>query len=259
MLGQSSLQTFERFTHHLNLEATQSAMSLTQTTLRIASGRPQDASLDDVVALGSAAARSVTKRAIDIVGALVGLIALSPVLAVVALLVRLDSRGPILFCQKRVGLNGREFSCLKFRTMVANAEAQLRDLESRNESAGGILFKIKEDPRVTTLGRFLRRSSLDELPQLWNVLVGQMSLVGPRPLQLRDSSRLQALAPESYQRRLSVMPGVTGPWQVGGRSEVDSLGMLQLDLDYVKNWTLATDLDILYKTVGVVIRRQGAC
>ena len=201
----------------------------------------------------------MTKRALDLVGSFLGLVALSPLLAVIAILVRLDSKGPVLFCQKRTGLNGREFCCLKFRTMVVDAEVRLRDLESKNESAGGVLFKIKDDPRVTNLGRFLRRSSLDELPQLWNVLVGQMSLVGPRPLQLRDSQRLEALAPESYSRRLSVMPGVTGPWQVGGRSDVDSLRMLQLDLEYVERWTLATDMDILFKTVGVVLRRQGAC
>ena len=199
------------------------------------------------------------KRGLDVVGSFCGLVALSPVLAVVAVLIRLDSEGPILFRQTRTGLGGREFSCFKFRTMVVGAEAKLRDLEACNESAGGVLFKIKEDPRVTRLGRFLRKSSIDEIPQLWNVLVGQMSLVGPRPLQLRDSHRLEALAPESFQRRLSVMPGVTGPWQVGGRSEVDSLGMLRLDLDYVENWTLGTDLEILVKTVGVVLYRKGAC
>ena len=121
---------------------------------------------------------------------------LSPLLALVALLIRLDSRGPILFRQQRMGLGGREFRCLKFRTMVPDAEQRLRDLEARNESAGGVLFKIKDDPRVTPLGRFLRRSSLDELPQLWNVLVGEMSLVGPRPLQLRDSEKLAELDPE---------------------------------------------------------------
>ncbi len=239
-------------------------MSMPQSTLRFTTGRSlEEPTLDDVVAISSAvaaaAARSVTKRALDLVGSVIGLFLLSPVLALVAILIRLDSKGPILFCQKRTGLNGHEFLCLKFRTMVVDAEARLRDLESKNESAGGVLFKIKDDPRITPLGRFLRRSSLDELPQLWNVLVGQMSLVGPRPLQLRDSQRLRALAPESFNRRLTVMPGVTGPWQVGGRSDVDSLGMLQLDLEYVENWTLATDVEILVKTVGVVVRRQGAC
>ncbi len=209
--------------------------------------------------LPAPAARSLTKRIMDVVGSASGLIALAPILAVVALLIRLDSPGPILFRQKRKGLGGRDFFCLKFRTMVSDAEARLRDLEARNESAGGVLFKIKHDPRVTPLGRFLRKASIDELPQLWNVLVGEMSLVGPRPLQLRDSARLAELDPAAYAGRLSVLPGVSGPWQVGGRSEVDSDGMLRLDLDYVTSWSIATDLNILIKTVGVVFGRKGAC
>ena len=204
-------------------------------------------------------ARSAIKRAMDLAGSLGGLILLSPLLALVALLVRLDSPGPILFRQRRMGLGGRVFWCLKFRTMVPDAEQRLRDLEAHNESAGGVLFKIKDDPRVTALGRFLRRSSLDELPQLWNVLVGEMSLVGPRPLQLRDCERLEEMDPEGFARRLSVMPGVTGPWQVGGRSDVDSGRMLRLDLDYVANWSVATDLTILFKTVAVVVYGRGAC
>ena len=207
----------------------------------------------------AASARSAVKRTMDVVGSLLGLIVLSPVLAVVAVLIRRDSRGPILFRQERMGLGGRVFRCLKFRTMVPDAEARLRDLEASNESAGGVLFKIKDDPRVTPLGRFLRRSSLDELPQLWNVLAGEMSLGGPRPLQLRDSEKLEALDPEGYARRLSVMPGITGPWQVGGRSEVDSERMVRLDLDYVENWSIGLDLAILRKTISVVIDRQGAC
>lgn len=204
------------------------------------------------------AARSVVKRTIDLIGSIGGLAFLLPVLILIGVLVRLDSRGPILFRQRRVGLRGREFWCLKFRTMVPDAEARLRDLEARNESAGGVLFKIKDDPRVTPLGRFLRRSSLDEFPQLWNVVRGEMSLVGPRPLQLRDSERLEQLNPEGYHRRLTVIPGVTGPWQVGGRSEVDSNGMLQLDLDYIENWSIANDLVILLKTVIVVAAGRGA-
>jgi lipopolysaccharide/colanic/teichoic acid biosynthesis glycosyltransferase len=207
----------------------------------------------------SASACSLTKRSMDLVGSLLGLAALSPILLLLAVLIRLDSRGPILFRQKRMGLGGRVFHCLKFRTMVPDAEQRLRDLEARNESAGGVLFKIKDDPRITPLGRFLRRSSLDELPQLWNVLVGEMSLVGPRPLQLRDSEKLENLDPEGYVRRLSALPGITGPWQVGGRSEVDSDRMIQLDLDYVERWSVVVDLVILFKTVGVVIKRQGAC
>jgi lipopolysaccharide/colanic/teichoic acid biosynthesis glycosyltransferase len=207
----------------------------------------------------AASARSVVKRTMDIIGSLLGLFCLSPILVLIVLLIRRDSRGPILFRQERMGLGGRVFRCLKFRTMVPDAEQRLRDLEARNESAGGVLFKIKDDPRVTPLGRFLRRSSLDELPQLWNVLVGEMSLVGPRPLQLRDSEKLEQLDPEAYARRLSVLPGITGPWQVGGRSEVDSGRMMRLDLDYVERWSISVDMAILVKTVGVVIGRQGAC
>ena len=207
----------------------------------------------------SLAARSWFKRTIDVVGAGFGLVLLMPVLLIVALLVRLQSRGPILFRQERMGLGGRVFTCLKFRTMVPDAEAKLKELETANESVGGVLFKIKDDPRVTSLGRFLRRSSLDELPQLWNVFRGEMSLVGPRPLQLRDSERLAKLAYDGYMQRLSVLPGITGPWQVGGRSEVDSLGMLRLDLDYVNRWSIGSDLNILRKTVGVVLVGKGAC
>ena len=207
----------------------------------------------------SASVRSLAKRTMDVVGSLLGLICLSPVLAAVAALIRLDSRGPILFRQERMGLGGRGFWCLKFRTMVPDAEERLRDLEAKNESAGGVLFKIKDDPRITPLGRFLRRSSLDELPQLWNVLVGEMSLVGPRPLQLRDSEKLEGLDPEGYARRLSAMPGITGPWQVGGRSDVDSGRMIRLDLDYVEGWSIGLDVTILVKTVGVVLARRGAC
>jgi lipopolysaccharide/colanic/teichoic acid biosynthesis glycosyltransferase len=204
-------------------------------------------------------ASSAIKRSMDIVGAFFVLLLMSPFLLVIAALIRLDSKGPILFRQRRVGLGGQEFWCLKFRTMVPDAEARLRDLEARNESAGGVLFKIKADPRVTPLGRILRRTSLDEFPQLWNVLRGEMSLVGPRPLQLRDSEKLEQVDPEGYVRRLTVLPGVTGPWQVGGRSDVDCARMLELDLDYVDRWSVATDLGILFKTVLVVLAGRGAC
>jgi lipopolysaccharide/colanic/teichoic acid biosynthesis glycosyltransferase len=176
----------------------------------------------------------------------------------IALLIRLDSPGPVLFRQLRRGYRGRLFRVLKFRTMVLDAEQQLPDLEDSNESAGGVLFKLRKDPRVTKLGRFLRQHSLDELPQLINVFWGEMSLVGPRPLQLRDSERLAGSNPEGYLQRLQVMPGLTGPWQVGGRSEVDSNRMVELDLDYVKNWSLSWDLWIICKTFLVVLLRRGA-
>jgi len=194
----------------------------------------------------------------DLVGALLGLLLLAPVMLAVALLIRLESPGPVLFRQLRRGYRGRHFWVLKFRTMVVDAEQRLNDLEKKNESAGGVLFKLRDDPRVTPLGRFLRRSSLDELPQLINILRGEMSLVGPRPLQLRDSDKLQSLDFEGYVHRLRVMPGLTGPWQVGGRSDVDYAHMVKLDVDYVKNWSLSKDLWIIFRTFLVVLGRRGA-
>jgi lipopolysaccharide/colanic/teichoic acid biosynthesis glycosyltransferase len=198
------------------------------------------------------------KRLIDYAGALAGLLLLAPVILAVALLIRLESPGPVLFRQLRRGYRGRLFWVLKFRTMVVDAEQKLQDLEKRNESAGGVLFKLRDDPRVTPLGRFLRRSSLDELPQLINVLRGEMSLVGPRPLQLRDSDKLESLDPEGYARRLTVMPGLTGPWQVGGRSDVDHERMVKLDVHYVENWSLRRDFRIIIQTLWVVIAGRGA-
>jgi lipopolysaccharide/colanic/teichoic acid biosynthesis glycosyltransferase len=199
------------------------------------------------------------KRMIDVVGALTGLLLLAPVMLAVALLIHLKMPGPIFFRQLRRGYRGRLFWVIKFRTMVVDAEKKLGELETANESGGGVLFKMKEDPRVTPFGRFLRRSSLDELPQLINILRGEMSVVGPRPLQIRDSELLQSLDPEAYRHRLQVMPGLTGPWQVGGRSSVDYSQMLKLDLDYVENWSLAGDLWIILRTFVVVLVGRGAC
>jgi lipopolysaccharide/colanic/teichoic acid biosynthesis glycosyltransferase len=193
------------------------------------------------------------------IGALIGLIVLAPVLMTIALLIWLESPGPVLFRQVRRGLWGRPFRMLKFRTMVVDAEQRLGDLEPLNESAGGVLFKLSRDPRVTRMGWFLRRSSLDELPQLINVLKGEMSLVGPRPLQLRDNDRLRDADPEGYRRRMDVLPGLTGLWQVGGRSDLDYEQMVELDLDYVANHSLARDLMIIGQTVGAVLLRRGAC
>ncbi|MFI5386265.1 MAG: sugar transferase [Fimbriimonadales bacterium] len=202
--------------------------------------------------------RYLAKRAVDWGGAAVGLILLMPFVLLIMVLIRLDSPGPVVFRQLRRGYRGQLFRLLKFRTMSADAEERLTDLEGSNESAGGVLFKLRDDPRVTRVGRFLRRYSLDELPQLINVLSGEMSLVGPRPLQLRDSDRLSALDPTGYARRLQAIPGLTGPWQVGGRSEVDYQGMVQLDLDYIENWSLGQDLWIICKTFFVVLLRRGA-
>jgi len=200
----------------------------------------------------------LVKRTIDVTGASLGLLLLSPVLWIIVLLVRLDSPGPILFRQVRRGLRGKPFQVLKFRTMAVDAELRLADLESSNESDGGVLFKLRKDPRVTQLGGVLRRLSLDELPQLINVLRGEMSLVGPRPLQMRDSDLLSTLDPVGYEQRLEVLPGVTGPWQVGGRSDVNHERMVQLDVDYVNNWSVARDLAIICKTFFVVLFRVGA-
>jgi len=208
--------------------------------------------------LTAAGLRHLVKRAVDVAGALTGLILLWPVMVPIALLIKFTSPGPILFQQARRGYRGRIFKVLKFRTMTVDAEQRLVDLESSNESAGGVLFKLRNDPRVTPLGAFLRRYSLDELPQLINVLFGEMSLVGPRPLQLRDSDKLLETHPEAYHRRLQVLPGVTGPWQIGGRSELHYARMVELDLEYVRNWSLAHDLGILCKTFVVVVRGKGA-
>ena len=208
--------------------------------------------------LRGASLRLLAKRVVDLTGALIGLTLLTPVILTIAVLIRLEARGPILFRQLRRGYRGQLFRILKFRTMSVDAEQHLGALEDSNESAGGVLFKLRDDPRVTRLGRFLRRYSLDELPQLINVLCGEMSLVGPRPLQLRDSDKLLALDPKAYAQRLQVMPGLTGPWQVGGRSEVDYQRMIELDVNYVENWSLGWDLRIMVKTFFVVLLRRGA-
>jgi lipopolysaccharide/colanic/teichoic acid biosynthesis glycosyltransferase len=200
----------------------------------------------------------LAKRAVDVAGAIIGLVILAPAMVVIALLIRLDSRGPVFFRQVRRGHRGRSFRMLKFRTMAVDAEDRLAELENQNESAGGVLFKLRDDPRVTRLGWFLRRSSLDELPQLINVLRGEMSLVGPRPLQLRDSQRLAAVDPQGYARRLQTQPGLTGPWQVAGRCDLDYEQMVRLDLDYVANRSLHRDVAIIAETVRALLRGRGA-
>jgi lipopolysaccharide/colanic/teichoic acid biosynthesis glycosyltransferase len=180
------------------------------------------------------------------------------VILFIALLIRLKDCGPVLFRQLRRGYGGKLFRVIKFRTMNVDAEQHLGALEESNESAGGVLFKLRRDPRLKRLGQFLRKFSLDELPQLINILWGEMSLVGPRPLQLRDSDRLSVLDPKAYARRLEVMPGLTGPWQVGGRSEVDYQRMVELDVEYAENWSIGRDLRIIAKTLFVVLLRRGA-
>jgi lipopolysaccharide/colanic/teichoic acid biosynthesis glycosyltransferase len=187
------------------------------------------------------------------VGSVLLLIVLAPLLAVMALAIRISSRGPVLYRSQRPGIGGEPFSCLKFRTMVHGAEHQQDELEEHNES-GGALFKIRRDPRVTRVGRFMRRWSLDELPQLFNVLRGQMSLVGPRPLPQRDYDRLE----EWHRKRYHVLPGMTGLWQVSGRSELDFDELVRLDFLYLERWSVYLDTTILLKTIPAVIRRSGA-
>jgi len=195
--------------------------------------------------------RRFLKGGIDRVCAVAGLVVLSPLLLVLAVLVRLGSPGPAFFRQTRIGRNGREFQCLKLRTMYVDAEARLGELAAANEG-DGLLFKIKDDPRITRLGRFLRRSSFDELPQLWNVVRGDMSLVGPRPLAVKDE------AFEGHiRRRLLVRPGITGLWQVSGREDQSWEDAVRLDLYYVENWSIALDFLILARTVLHVLRGSG--
>ena len=192
------------------------------------------------------------KRTMDLTLTLLGLAVIWPLLLLVAIAVKLDSRGPVLFRQTRAGVGGRSFRILKFRTMVADAEAQKAKLAHLNEYADGKLFKIKNDPRITRVGRFLRKTSLDELPQLWNVVRGEMSLVGPRPCV---PAELRQYAPH-HMVRLHVVPGVTGPWQVGGRNNVlDFEEVVRMEQDYIRSWSLWKDLAILLKTVPTLLGR----
>ena len=197
------------------------------------------------------------KRSIDFVLSLVLLVLVAPVLLLTAILIKLTSSGPVFFVQKRIGLNKRVFHIYKFRTMVADAEKKLRDVEHLNEVSGPV-FKIKNDPRITPVGKFLRKTSIDELPQLFNILNGDMSLVGPRPLQLRDYELLTE-AGEDWQRcRFSVRPGITCLWQVSGRSSLPFHKWMELDLQYVRNWSLWLDVQILARTIPAVFRGIGA-
>ena len=201
---------------------------------------------------GLSRSSAAVKRSFDFVGAALGLLALAPLLTVIAIAIKLDSRGPVLFRQRRMGRNGVPFEMLKFRTMMDGAEAQKAALAARNEADGG-LFKIKEDPRITRVGARLRRISLDELPQLINVLRGDMSLVGPRPLVLDEDSRI-----EGWRRsRLELPPGMTGPWQVFGSARIPLNEMVKIDYLYGANWSLWLDVKTLLRTVAFVVGRRG--
>jgi len=196
----------------------------------------------------------VVKRILDFSISLTLIVLLAPLFLVTALLIKLTSEGPVFFAQKRLGLNKRRFSMYKFRTMVADAEQKLQEIEHLNEVSGPV-FKIKNDPRITRTGKWLRRTSIDELPQLFNVLKGDMSLVGPRPLPVRD---YEGFNQDWQRRRFSVRPGITCLWQVAGRSSVQFDEWMKLDVRYVDHWSLWLDLQILLRTIPAVLRGSGA-
>jgi exopolysaccharide biosynthesis polyprenyl glycosylphosphotransferase len=193
------------------------------------------------------------KRAVDVVGALLAIAVTSPIWIAAAIAIKLDSPGPVFFVQKRSGRNNRPFPCLKFRTMVVDAEARLEELRKQNEISGPV-FKLKDDPRLTRVGRTLRKYSIDELPQILNVLLGQMSLVGPRP---PIPTEVVSYEPDQV-RRLSVRPGITGLWQVSGRNRIAFEDWVRLDLQYIDEWSLWLDFQILFATIPAVFRAEGA-
>lgn len=194
------------------------------------------------------------KRVMDTLGSLIGFVLLCPLFLIVALLIKLeDPKGAVFFKQKRIGKDGKEFYMYKFRSMVSNAEELLKDLLDKNETTGA-MFKMKVDPRVTRIGRFIRKTSIDELPQLWNVLKGEMSLVGPRPPLPREVAEYT----EYDKQRLLVVPGCTGLWQVSGRSNIGFEEMVELDLRYIVDRSLFLDISIIFKTVKVLLGSKDA-
>ena len=196
----------------------------------------------------------IGKRIIDFSGALIGIILLSWLFLIIAIAIKVeDPKGPVFFLQKRIGKNEKEFHMFKFRSMVSDAEERLKDLLEKNET-GSIMFKMKHDPRITKIGRFIRKTSLDELPQLWNVLKGEMSLVGPRPPIEREVEQYSAYD----KQRLLVTPGCTGLWQVSGRSSIGFEEMVELDLQYIQKRTIGYDINIILKTVGVLFGSKDA-
>jgi exopolysaccharide biosynthesis polyprenyl glycosylphosphotransferase len=197
---------------------------------------------------------NMAKRALDIIASTLGLIILSPILLVVAILIKLESKGPAIFSQKRIGLNKKEFKMYKFRSMVQNAEELKEKLAKKNEMSGP-MFKMKNDPRVTKVGRFIRKTSIDELPQLINVLKGEMSLVGPRPSLPKEVSKFEPW----MLKRLSVKPGLTCYWQVSGRNNIDFENWMKLDLQYVNDRSFWLDLKLILKTATVLFGDKNAC
>jgi len=198
--------------------------------------------------------RILLKRFFDILGSILGLLFTATVFPFVALAIKAESKGPVLFKQERVGKNGRRFKLYKFRSMFIDAEERKKELMDKNEM-DGLMFKIKDDPRVTRVGKFIRKTSIDELPQFYNVFKGDMSLVGTRPPTIDEFEKYDAY----YRRRLSITPGLTGMWQVSGRSDIDNFDdVVKLDLEYIENWSLGLDFKILLQTIGVVLFRKGA-
>jgi exopolysaccharide biosynthesis polyprenyl glycosylphosphotransferase len=195
----------------------------------------------------------VLKRVFDLVLSVLLIVIGLPLWLLIALAIKLTSRGPVFYSDERVGLGERTFPMLKFRTMVQDAANRQAGLEQANE-ASGALFKIREDPRVTAVGKLLRRFSIDEIPNVWNVLRGDMSLVGPRPLPLRDHSRLESW----HRRRSNVLPGMTGLWQIAGRSDLSFDDLVRLDFYYLENWSLWLDITIVARTIPAVVARRGA-
>ena len=194
------------------------------------------------------------KRLLDLTAGLMLLVLFGPLFLLIALLIKLEEGGPVFFVQTRVGKAGRHFRMWKFRSMYMEAEHRLKDLIGHNQHSDGVTFKMKDDPRITRVGRLLRRSSMDELPQLFNVLMGVMSLVGPRPPVPREV----ALYSPAERRRLAVAPGITCLWQIGGRSEIDFSGQVQLDVQYIESQSFWGDVKILLKTVPAVMSGRGA-
>ena len=193
------------------------------------------------------------KRLIDIICSFVGILVLSPLFIIIAIIIKFTSKGPVFFSQKRVGRNGKEFDMYKFRSMVVNAEELKEKLAAQNEMSGP-MFKMKDDPRVTKVGKFIRKTSLDELPQLWNVLKGDMSLVGPRPSLPKEVAQFE----DWMYKRLEVKPGLTCYWQVSGRNNIDFEDWMKLDVKYVEERNLWIDIKLIFKTVGVLFGDKNA-
>ena len=197
----------------------------------------------------------IVKRTMDIIAGLIGVVVFSPVMLVTAIAIKLDSPGPVLFKQTRVGQNGRHFKIYKFRSMYVDAEERKKELLSQNELEGGVMFKIKDDPRITRVGKFIRKTSIDELPQFFNIVQGTMSLVGTRPPTLDEVEKYE----RKQWRRISIKPGLTGMWQVSGRSNIKSFDeIVELDTEYIDNWTLGLDIKIILKTVLVLLKHDDA-